>query len=47
VKRLASRVIYLEHGVVLADLPVEQFFQQDRLQAHSAQAAAFVKGELG
>jgi tungstate transport system ATP-binding protein len=47
VKRLATRVIYLEHGRVLADLPVEDFFQQDRLQAQSAQAAAFVKGELG
>ena len=47
VKRLATRVVYLEHGEVLADLQVEHFFQQDRLQAHSAQAASFVKGELG
>jgi tungstate transport system ATP-binding protein len=28
VKRLATRVIYLENGRILADLPTEQFFQQ-------------------
>lgn len=26
VKRLASRVIYLEHGQLVADLPVHDFF---------------------
>ena len=45
VKRLATRVEYLEHGRVLADLPVTEFFDQDRLHAHSAAAAHFVKGE--
>ena len=45
VKRLATRVIYLEEGRVLADLPVAEFFDQACLQAHSAAAAHFVKGE--
>lgn len=45
VKRLATRVVYLEQGRVLADLPVRDFFNQDSLQAHSAAAAHFVKGE--
>ena len=45
VKRLATRVIYLEQGRVLADLPVHQFFDQMYLQAHFAEAAIFVKGE--
>lgn len=46
VKRLATRVIYLEQGRVLADLPVHDFFNATLLQAHSAAAAQFVKGEL-
>ncbi len=45
VKRLASRVIYIEQGQVLADLPVEQFFNQALLEHRSPQASAFVKGE--
>lgn len=45
VKRLASRVIYLEQGCVLADLPVHDFFNQDLLEQRSPQASAFVKGE--
>ena len=45
VKRLATRVLYLERGRVLADLPVAEFFNQERLQAHSVAAAHFVKGE--
>ena len=45
VKRLASRVIYLEQGVVLADLPVNDFFNQAFLEAHCPQAQLFVKGE--
>jgi len=45
VKRLASRVIYLEQGRVLADLSVADFFNQDRLAACSPQASDFVKGE--
>jgi tungstate transport system ATP-binding protein len=46
VKRLASRVLYLEQGRVLADLPVADFFDPERLQAISPQAHAFVRGEL-
>jgi len=46
VKRLATRVIYLEQGRVLADLPVHDFFNATLLQAHSAAAAQFVKGEM-
>ena len=46
VKRLASRVIYLEHGRVLADLPVKDFFSGPLLQQHYPAAHLFVKGEL-
>lgn len=46
VKRLASRVIYLEHGQVLADLPVDDFFGGRVLQDHYPEAHYFVKGEL-
>ena len=46
VKRLATRVIYLEHGRVLADLPVEQFFNGPLLKAQYPAAHLFVKGEL-
>jgi tungstate transport system ATP-binding protein len=44
VKRLASRVIYLEQGRVLADLPVADFFGGDLLQTHYPAAHHFVKG---
>jgi tungstate transport system ATP-binding protein len=43
VKRLASRVIYLEHGQILADAPVHDFFNRPLPPA----AAQFLKGELG
>ena len=46
VKRLAQRVIYLERGRLMADLPVAQFFDATVLQAQCPQAHAFVKGEL-
>lgn len=46
VKRLATRVIYLEHGRVLADLPVHAFFSGP-LGATSREAELFVKGEIG
>ncbi|MEY5029340.1 MAG: Glutamine transport ATP-binding protein GlnQ [Pseudomonadota bacterium] len=46
VKRLASRVIYLEAGRVLADLPVDVFFDAAELSVRSPQAHAFVQGEL-
>jgi tungstate transport system ATP-binding protein len=45
VKRLATRVVYLEHGRALANLPVAAFFNRNQLQAHSAEAASFMKGE--
>ena len=46
VKRLATRVIYLEQGRVLADLPVDQFFNGLLLQSQYPAAHLFVKGEL-
>jgi len=42
VKRLASRVIYLEHGAVVADLPTQDFFTGPLPLA----ADSFLKGEL-
>ncbi|WP_457306875.1 ABC transporter ATP-binding protein [Polaromonas sp. P5_E6] len=42
VKRLASRVIYLEHGRLVADLPTAAFFTGPV----PAAAEAFLKGEL-
>ncbi|NBO14927.1 MAG: ATP-binding cassette domain-containing protein [Betaproteobacteria bacterium] len=44
VKRLASRVWYVEHGAILADLPTERFFGED-LSASHPEAHAFLKGE--
>jgi tungstate transport system ATP-binding protein len=46
VKRLATRVVYLERGRVLADLPVQQFFNHAVLQRTSRDAELFVRGEL-
>ena len=46
VKRIATRVVYLEHGRLLADLPVRAFFDGP-LGATSREAELFVRGELG
>lgn len=45
VKRLATRVVYLEMGRVLADLPTQEFFNGPRLGETSREADLFVKGE--
>ncbi len=46
VKRLASRVVYLEKGRLQADLPVDRFFDRAHLPTVSREADLFVKGEL-
>jgi len=46
VKRLATRVLYLEQGRVLADLPVLDFFNGSVLEQASPEAELFLKGEL-
>jgi tungstate transport system ATP-binding protein len=46
VKRLATRVVYMEQGRVLADLPVAAFFDGP-LGETSQEADLFVRGELG
>jgi tungstate transport system ATP-binding protein len=46
VKRLATRVVYMEQGRVLADLPVHAFFNGPPGQT-SREAELFVRGELG
>jgi tungstate transport system ATP-binding protein len=46
VKRLATRVVYLEDGQLLADLPTAAFFDRDVLRHTSPDADLFVKGEM-
>jgi tungstate transport system ATP-binding protein len=46
VKRLATRVIYLEQGRMLADLPAPEFFNGPLLARTSREADLFLKGEL-
>lgn len=45
VKRLATRVLYLEAGRLLADLPVKDFFNDAVLEAQAPSALAFCKGD--
>ncbi|MBD3893505.1 ATP-binding cassette domain-containing protein [Hydrogenophaga sp.] len=45
VRRLASRVIYLEQGQLLADLPAHDFFNHQLLQALCPPAYWFTQGE--
>ncbi len=42
-KRLASRVVYLEHGHLIVDRPTQAFFNEPLPDA----AAQFLTGELG
>ena len=42
VRRFAQRVVYLERGRVLADAPVQEFFEG----AVPSEARLFLKGEL-
>jgi tungstate transport system ATP-binding protein len=46
VKRLATRVVYLEQGRVMADFPVQEFFNGPLLAQTSREADLFLKGEL-
>jgi tungstate transport system ATP-binding protein len=46
VKRIATRVLCLQDGRVLADLPVEDFFNAEVLARVSPEAHAFVQGEM-
>ena len=46
VKRIATRVVCLEAGRVLADLPVHDFFNAEVLARVSPEAHAFVQGEI-
>jgi tungstate transport system ATP-binding protein len=46
VKRLATRVVYLEQGRVLADLPVGQFFDASLMAREYPAADVFLKGEF-
>jgi tungstate transport system ATP-binding protein len=41
-KRLSTRIVYLEDGLIVADLPTDRFFND----ALPPQAERFLKGEL-
>ena len=46
VKRLASRVLYLQQGRVLADLPVADFFDRERVAQNHPGVDAFLRGDM-
>jgi tungstate transport system ATP-binding protein len=46
VKRLATRVVYLEHGQVLADLSVADFFGSPDLPTLYPEVHQFLRGEM-
>ena len=46
VKRLAQRVWYMQSGQLLADLPVQRFFDAGFLAEHCPEAFAFTQGEV-
>ena len=46
VKRIASRVLYMGGGRLMADLPVHDFFNAEVLARVSPEAHAFVQGEM-
>lgn len=45
VKRLATHVAYLEQGKLMVYLPVDDFFNAEKLRSISPEADAFLKGE--
>ena len=45
-KRLATRVVYLDHGTLRADLPTARFFDAPSRTQLDARADLFLKGEL-
>ena len=45
-KRLATRVVYLDHGEIRVDLPTERFFSRVAGASSDARADLFLKGEL-
>lgn len=45
-KRLATRVVYLDHGLIRADLPTARFFGAQLSDHLDARADLFLKGEL-
>lgn len=46
VRRLANRVVYVQGGHILADLPVQDFFAPTHLSVVSADAALFLNQEV-
>jgi len=46
VKRLATRVLYMEGGRVLVDLPVDDFFNEALMATQAESVHLFLRGEL-